>query len=44
MSRILGNDDFALCKGHVYGTLLVDVETHRPVYLLEARTAQALQA
>lgn len=42
--RVLGVDDFALRKGHVYGTLLVDVETRRPVDLLDERTAQALQA
>jgi len=42
--RILGVDDFALRKGHVYGTLLVDVQTRRPVDLLEERTADALQA
>ena len=42
--RVLGVDDFALRKGHIYGTLLVDVETRRPVDLLEERTAQALQA
>jgi transposase len=42
--RVLGVDDFALRKGHVYGTLLVDVETRRPVDLLEERTAEAHQA
>lgn len=32
--RVLGVDDWAQCKGRSYGTILVDLESHRPVDLL----------
>jgi hypothetical protein len=40
--RVLGIDDFALKKGLVYATILMDAETGRRVDVLEGRTADVV--
>ena len=42
MPRVLGIDDFALKKGLVYATILIDAETGRRVDVLEGRTADVV--
>ena len=42
--RVLGVDDFALRRGHVYATILIDAETGQRVDVLPSRKADVLEA
>ncbi|MEY9960038.1 transposase [Streptacidiphilus sp. MAP5-3] len=42
--RVMGVDDFAFEKGHVDGTIILDVETGERVDVLPDRTSETLTA
>ncbi|MFE4666020.1 ISL3 family transposase [Streptomyces sp. NPDC056716] len=42
--RVVGVDEYAMRRGRVYGTVLVDVETRRPVDLLPGRESATVAA
>ncbi len=44
METVVGIDDFAFRRGHNYGTLVVDLETHRPVDALVGRSLEHIMA
>ncbi len=41
--RVIGVDDWALRKRVTYGTIVVDLETHKPIELLKDRTSTTLK-
>ncbi|MFF3404067.1 ISL3 family transposase [Streptomyces sp. NPDC002659] len=42
--EVLGVDDFDFRKGRHYGTVLIDMDTHRPLHLFDGRDGEDLAA
>ena len=43
-SQFIGIDDWAIRKGHRYGTLICDLERHRPIAVLPDRKSETISA
>jgi transposase len=41
-ARVVGVDDWAIRKGCTYGTILVDLEKHQPIDMLDSRAADVV--
>ncbi len=41
-ARVIGVDDWAWRKGSHYGTIIIDLEKHKPIDLLPGRSAENL--
>ncbi|WP_348635768.1 ISL3 family transposase [Cupriavidus sp. AcVe19-1a] len=42
--RVVGIDDWAIARGHQYGTIIVDLERHEPIEVFAGREASAVTA